>query len=626
MNTTEIESNITTLEKWLETKAVEDISLLIKENLEQSFTKPSLNRFEKRLKNEVFGSTIVFRVESFETFNDKNKIERLKVNAVVMQPSKTGYTTCSHPIDASKLWYVSSVIQSNRFSEELKRGILFFASFRAAYDDKHLADLITFDLNSYKEIELSFTDLLKNFGGNQLVEAAQDIFGTDVEKVIAEKLLLASESTWTSLVTSEKEITKKRLSLGKREKAYEERLQVLEANEKRWIKILERTKEMIRLETEYELKNNIVPEEHEWDNGTIIKLLQSLIYHNSDDDLIYDPTIIESFLRGLQANILVVLSGPSGTGKSSLVTAVANTLKGAKSKIIPVQSSWTDTQDLLGYFNPLEKRFVASPFLEALSEAQEDSENLYFICLDEMNLAHVEYYFSEFLSAREQENPSIRLYSKRYFLDACRLIENTDLSEDISIEKREKYENAAELVTRYPHLFQIPKNVRFVGTLNMDHTVKPLSPKVIDRSLVIELNHPENSREIEEVLLKNLQTGYINVTVEQFTKQVQSTEDVVEYANQIMKLNSEIDSIPNARLNSRGYKQLVQYLTRVSNIEPTHIDQLLCTKLLPRIAVSRRDENEIKILEDFSGKILIYPKASQKFELMHKSPRTVQFW
>lgn len=75
--------------------------------------------------------------------------------------------------------------------------------------------------------------------------------------------------------------------------------------------------------------------------------------------------------------------------------------------MIPVQSSWTDTQDLIGYFHPTDKTFVPTPFMEALAEASKNSNKLFLICLDEMNLAHVEYYFSELLSAREEKKSCI---------------------------------------------------------------------------------------------------------------------------------------------------------------------------------------------------------------------------
>jgi 5-methylcytosine-specific restriction endonuclease McrBC GTP-binding regulatory subunit McrB len=95
-------------------------------------------------------------------------------------------------------------------------------------------------------------------------------------------------------------------------------------------------------------------------------------------------------------------------------------------------------------------------------KAEEDRDNLYFFCLDEMNLAHVEYYFSQFLSALEEDNPSDRwipLMSERA---------------------------QASLSVHTPYRILIPPNLLFTGTINVDETTQPLSDKVIDRANTIE--------------------------------------------------------------------------------------------------------------------------------------------
>ena len=68
---------------------------------------------------------------------------------------------------------------------------------------------------------------------------------------------------------------------------------------------------------------------------------------------------------------------------------------------MPVKPNWTGSDDLLGYYNPIERRYHPSQFLLALLEAAREPEIPHFICLDEMNLARVEYYFADFLSLLE---------------------------------------------------------------------------------------------------------------------------------------------------------------------------------------------------------------------------------
>ncbi|MGK3218963.1 AAA family ATPase, partial [Klebsiella pneumoniae] len=129
-------------------------------------------------------------------------------------------------------------------------------------------------------------------------------------------------------------------------------------------------------------------------------------------DILYPRHIIENFLTLIRTNDLIILAGDSGSGKTNLVQSFAKAIGGV-SKIIPVKPNWTSSEDLLGYYNPLEKKYLATPFLEALIEAKQNPDIPYFICLDEMNLARVEYYFADFLSKLEERNeqPTIQLYS-----------------------------------------------------------------------------------------------------------------------------------------------------------------------------------------------------------------------
>ncbi|MGM9924542.1 MAG: McrB family protein [Bacillus sp. (in: firmicutes)] len=604
---------------------MQSISNLIQDDNENGLTKETVKQFTNQLK-EVFPTTLFFRLDAIEKFKDRNNNELVKVVATVMKPSQEGkYTAFPHPIKPFEEWVTSSVMRADKFHQTLHIGNIFSAMYKAQTDERHLMNIISFDLSTYTDVQMSFQELLRQMGGESLVESAESLFGSEIEQTIIQRFMTAFESYKEQIEDEQKALTKERLALEKRRKNYEERWNELNANEVKWIKLVEQSKELFQLERE-EDQEETEKTVFEWNHSTIVSLLQSLLYHNADDNLIYEESVIEAFLRGIQSNILIVLSGPSGTGKSSLVQAFADAIKGAKAKFIPVQSSWTDTQDLLGYFNPVDKRFVASPFLEALADAREDSDHLHLICLDEMNLAHVEYYFSEFLSAREQKEPAIRLYSKRYYTDALSFIEQFDESEDVSGKDKERYMNALELVTRYPSMFKIPANVRFIGTLNMDHTVKPLSPKVIDRSLIIELAHPEQSGDIEKHLAEQVQKGWIDVPLETLMEKVRTNEDVEQDINEILGLARILEIIPNARLNSRGKKQLSEFLTRVGSIDAKHKDQLIYSKILPRITVSVRDEREFNKLNEFAGMIVNYPNSYKKLQKMLQGPRTVHFW
>lgn len=142
-------------------------------------------------------------------------------------------------------------------------------------------------------------------------------------------------------------------------------------------------------------------------------------------------------------------------------------------KVIPVRPDWTDNRGLLGYFNPLTSDYSTTEFLSLLLRARREEEEAeaqgrephpFFIVLDEMNLARVEHYFSDFLSALESE-------------------ETIPLHEDAAIEAGE-----SETGVAIPRELTVPSNVFFTGTVNVDETTYMFSPKVLDRAFTIELN------------------------------------------------------------------------------------------------------------------------------------------
>ena len=616
-----------TFEEWLQHDALEDINYLReqKELFERNKIKKrdyyrSLDYFVNLLKDNFFGDKIVFMVESAK---DLSNGESVVVNAQVMQINENGeYEPCAHPFKPKVPWSVSSTISKAMLTQSITEGILFEAKYT-----KHILNLITPDLKTYTDVEESFLQTLKRIGGSILAANAEKLFGRDPEKVIVTKLLDMYDLVEKDLLAKFETLDTKLDQLERQEFDYAERKEKLTEQQQQWQKILE------NIQSYTELENNSTEEEtgelHSWNAEEAVELLQTLIYHNSEDDLIYDETVIEMFLRALQINTLVILSGPSGTGKSSIVTHLAQAIKGAKAKMVPVQSGWTDTQDLLGYFNPIDKCYVPSAFMEALADAASDPDHLHLICLDEINLAHVEYYFSEFLSICEQKKPRLQLYNKRYFLHAKHL-----LNENSPNTKYEELLNASDLIDCYPYQFEIPKNVRFIGTMNMDHTVKSLSPKVIDRSFIIEVNYMDKQEKMKLAtkLNKRKLTGQLEVTLDEFSAVYKEVKAFEKEALAFVELSQSLDEIANAPLNSRGKKQVVHYLDRVPKDKLTksvlekYFDQLIYSKILPRIELSIRDEKGIACLKQFQKEIEAYPRSTEKLEQMLRDDRVIRFW
>ncbi len=142
-------------------------------------------------------------------------------------------------------------------------------------------------------------------------------------------------------------------------------------------------------------------------------------------------------------------------------------------EVIAVRPDWTDNRGLLGYYNPLTGRYAITPFLRLLLRATEECEQAkrenrptrpFFAILDEMNLARVEHYFSDFLSCLESG-------------------EKLDLHDDPAIERGENEDGVV-----IPRQLTIPENLFFTGTVNVDETTYMFSPKVLDRAFTIEFN------------------------------------------------------------------------------------------------------------------------------------------
>lgn len=182
-----------------------------------------------------------------------------------------------------------------------------------------------------------------------------------------------------------------------------------------------------------------------------------------------EERIIPRFLSAVGSGQIILLAGKPGCGKSTLPVLIGEAI-GAEVVTVTVQPNWTDSQDILGYYNHKDGSYIHTPFLDALIGANKKDDKMYFIVLDEMNLAHIEYYFSSVLSAMETEDRLIRLRSG---------FGRRDRKEDETKDESEQ------------ELFEIklPTNVQFVGTVNMDELSKSISPKVLDRSCVIELSY-----------------------------------------------------------------------------------------------------------------------------------------
>ncbi|AHL23315.1 McrB family protein [Thermococcus nautili] len=205
---------------------------------------------------------------------------------------------------------------------------------------------------------------------------------------------------------------------------------------------------------------------------------------------LYPPYLVSQFYTALKTKGFVILSGLTGTGKTKIAQELAQLIDPTKENLLflPVRPDWRDSKALLGYYNPLTGEYQRTQLLDFILKAIEDydknRENAmpYFVILDEMNLAHVEYYFADFLSVLESGRD-----------------ENGFTREPIPLHEVEKVEKEGEI----PRELKLPPNLYIIGTVNMDETTYSFSPKVLDRAFVVEFhdvdleNYPPQDSESE---------------------------------------------------------------------------------------------------------------------------------
>jgi hypothetical protein len=114
-----------------------------------------------------------------------------------------------------------------------------------------------------------------------------------------------------------------------------------------------------------------------------------------------ETSYLISLLSATYSGSLVLLNGSVGVGKTNIVKKSAQILARREPEIIPVRPAWLDPSDLIGFFDPIKEVFRPSPFLTALKNSSFNKNKLSLICLDELNLAKIENYASDLLSALE---------------------------------------------------------------------------------------------------------------------------------------------------------------------------------------------------------------------------------
>lgn len=312
----------------------------------------------------------------------------------------------------------------------------------------------------------------------------------------------------------------------------------------------------------------------------------------------YDGNLVENFYLSLKSKPFVILAGTSGTGKTRLVRLFAEAI-GAEYSLVSVRPDWSDSSDLFGHVD-LNQRFVKGDIIDFVKSAELNPTKPYILCLDEMNLARVEYYMSDILSTIE-----------------TRRFENGQIITDAVI-PASIYGNDTAAAGRYGKVM-LPGNLYIVGTVNMDETTFPFSKKVLDRANTIEFSYVDllAMPSFEKKVASSISVSNDFLVSEYITLNDCNSDDreyIEGVCTKLQRINVILEKA-NAHVGYRVRDEIVFYMLNNKKAdlleENVAFDNQVMQKILPRI------QGSSEAIKDMLGELLKICE-SEKYEASTK--------
>ncbi|MDQ0917560.1 McrB family protein [Paenibacillus sp. V4I5] len=228
---------------------------------------------------------------------------------------------------------------------------------------------------------------------------------------------------------------------------------------------LSKSKNSTPIEEVKPLKNHVEQSVKEYGfHENEIFFLEQLEQNAQTRGLYYDSNDLYNFHISTKTNLLTIIGGMTGTGKSQLARLFGETLGltlGKNMIMIPISPAYHEPNDILGYLNTTNGVYHESEtgLVSLLIEASKNPNDIYMVIFDEMNLSQVEHWFSPFISLLEVESNKREL----------------SLYNSSSYCVNEKYKSSVH----------VGDNIIFVGTVNFDETTKSFSDRLLDRANII---------------------------------------------------------------------------------------------------------------------------------------------
>jgi len=357
-----------------------------------------------------------------------------------------------------------------------------------------------------------------------------------------------------------------------------------------------------------------------------IKWLDSIEANMKQYGVTYPKRLLYAFhtaLKSAEYSPLSVLAGVSGTGKSELPKLYSH-FGGFNFLAEAVQPTWDSPESMLGYYNTIENKFDSSNILKFLLQTSQGKDNAQYgfkesmnmILLDEMNLAHIELYFAEFLSKFE-----LRRGSKGVNLDI-------------------------KLGAGMNYPLPLDRNVLWIGTMNEDETTKALSDKVLDRSFAINFPRPDKlaSRGILRTLdeIKKFEYLHRDTWEKWIQKSTIFTDDNREILNKFKNISNKLNEnlAPTGRaIGHRVWQSMEFYIQNhplviqskddnelEKNVKLAFEEQLV-QKIMPKLRGIEIHGKEKEVLQDIKSMLVQEDfKIVEDFELSMDNPYGQFIW
>ena len=371
------------------------------------------------------------------------------------------------------------------------------------------------------------------------------------------------------------------------------------------------------------------------------------------------------YLTALRTKPFMLLAGISGTGKSRIVRKLAQASvtenlqrqydpksiaggfkrwelhKPANFELIQVKPNWHNSLEVVGYKSNIGgAHYEFTPFVEFVARAWRHQDVPFFLCLDEMNLAPVEQYFAEFLSAIEsrsieneeyETDPIVKPFIE-FGEEVCNMMIN-HLVGKVDASKVVPDSIESKLVERFKTKgLTLPKNLLVMGTVNMDETTFSFSRKVLDRAMSVVMNEVEYDKffsGVSENDVAEMDDITRNLLIDRPIRGLEAKDnEAVEVEKYLTSINRKLNDTP-FKLGYRAANEALLYVSaaRHFNAEAdihAALDEFTMMKILSRIEGDKRSIGSL--LEDLKEVITTdYPKSNEKLGKMAETLKNKQF-